>query len=93
MVAQNELLLNSAYGLVMKKILHKKLSASKLLMIDVANWKKTSHAPRKEVNVNTWSTNGLECRRRALLECEWRFFGNRMEVVLATDDSRLQLLQ
>ena len=39
-IAQNETLLNSAFGPVMKKILHKKLKAPEILMIDVANWGK-----------------------------------------------------
>ena len=69
-IAQKESLLNSAFGPVMKKILHKKLKAPEIVMIYVANWGKMLHAPRVLVKVNTWSAMGRECRRRATLECE-----------------------
>ena len=36
-IAQNETLLNSAFGPVMKKVLHKKLKAPEIAMFDVAN--------------------------------------------------------
>ena len=90
-IAQNETLLNSAFGPVMKKILYKKLKVTEMEMIDVATWGKSSRAPRKLVKVNTWSRNGRECRRRATLECERRFFGNDTESLLAANDTRLRL--
>ena len=85
-IAQNETLLNSAFGPVMKKILHKKLKAPEILMIDVANWGKLLRAPRVLVPVNTWLPNGLECRCRATLECERRFFGNTTEALFAANE-------
>lgn len=90
-IAQNETLLNSAFGPVMKKVLHKKLKASEIEMIDLPNWGKSSRAPRVLVSVNSWSRNGLKCRKRATLECERRFFGNTSEQLIAANDPRLRL--
>ena len=36
-VVENKIFLNSVYGPMIKKILHKKFSASKMLIIDVSN--------------------------------------------------------
>ena len=36
---------------------------------------KTTKAPQSPKNVNTFSTMGRQCRKRAMLECERRFFG------------------
>ena len=87
--AQCEGLLNATFGPVMRKILHKRLSANKVMMIDVPNWRKTPRAPRLLIDVSTWSAEGIECKRRALLECERRFFGNTTEIIMQNPVIRL----
>ena len=73
-VSQNQVLFQSIYSLRMKEILHRKLSAFKVLMIDLENWRKSLTAPRKKVDVNTFSANELEFRSRDLLEYKRRFW-------------------
>lgn len=81
-LVQNEKGLYAAYGPVMRMELHKKLNSDTMEIIDVNNWGKTPKAPRVTVDVATWSDKGKECKQRALLECERKFFGNRSEDVI-----------
>ena len=75
-ISQNEVYLNAAYGPVVRNVAYKKLTSEKMLVIDEPNWGKTRVAPRIEINVDTFTDNGKECRERAILECERRFFGH-----------------
>jgi len=90
-LAQNEHLHNAAYGPVAKKKLHNHLSQSSLLLIDADNWRvDQKDPPRIRVDVATFTAAGKTCLRRALLETERRFFGNRTEVVF-TEIPKLKL--
>ena len=84
-LSQNEKLLNAAFGPVMKIKLHNSLNSKTMKMIDLNNWEKNARAPRIEVDIATWSPEGIECKNRALLECERRFFGNKSEEVFGNN--------
>jgi len=76
-ISQTESKLNAAYGPVVRNATYKKLTSDKIMVIDITNWDNSmARAPRKEVEVDTFSEAGRECRARATLECERRFFGN-----------------
>ena len=78
-ISQTETKLNAAYGPVVRNATYKKLVSDKIEIIDTDNWGATQRAPRKEVDVNTFSRIGRICRQRAILECERRFFGHNGE--------------
>ena len=65
----------------------------KYLIIDISNREKEARAPRMLADIGTWSVDWFECLRRALLEHERRFFGDRSEVVFDKDDTRSNLSQ
>ena len=74
--SQNEKKLNSAYGPILKQRTRKGLTADHIELIDTPSWKKYKNAPRVPVDVNVMTQNGRECRNRAILETERRFFLN-----------------
>ena len=80
-LSQNESHLNAAYGPVVRKNLHNTLSAPTMMVIDTNRWGRNVKAPRSSKLVSDFSEYGAECRRRAKLECERRFFGNTSEEV------------
>ena len=64
-------------GGMMKKLLYDKFSSQYLLMIDVENLGKSSRALQVMVLVSIMSADSLECQKRALLEREQQFYGNK----------------
>ena len=90
-LAQNEKKLNAAYGPVVRNETYKKLTSETVLVIDSDNWVKGPRAPRKEVNVNVLSQNSRECRSRATLEHERRFFGNNTEVTMDSEGAEAKM--
>ena len=78
-ISQTETKLNAACGPVVRNATYKKLVTDKIRIIDIDNWGATQRAPRKEVDVNTFSWIGRIFRQRATLECERQFFGHNGE--------------
>ena len=78
-LSQNEKKINSVYGPLFKRTTHQGYLAEAIQLIDIESWGKTTRAPRSPKNVNAFSIRGRECRKRAMLECERRFFGNTEE--------------
>ena len=81
-LSQTETKLNAAFAPIMRKKVHDDLTGSSMDLIDMPNWTTQVIAPRISVDVDTFSEDGQECRKRALLETERRFFGNRGDEVL-----------
>ena len=76
-MSQIEILLNEAHGSVVQNATYKKLTNDKTIVIGITNWDDSMvRAPRKEVQVGTFSEIGRNCRVRVILECERRLFGN-----------------
>ena len=69
--------LNAAYSLVVKKKLYDNLTSDTMMVINIRSWGTKSRAPRKPIKIHTFCKNALKCQRRAQLECERRFFGNK----------------
>ena len=76
MFSQNERCFNAAHGAVVRNATYNLLKSDVVKVIDIDAWRSTTRAPRKEVDVNAFTTAGKECRRRAILEHERRFFGH-----------------
>ena len=75
--SQTEKSLIAAYAPALRKQVHNQLSAKNMEKIDLLEWQSQVNPSRTSVNVDeTFSDAGRECRRRALLETERRFFGN-----------------
>ena len=77
LICQNEEKLNGAYRLVMHKFLHDSLSRGTMCIINADLWsgkKAIVHATISEVNVTSFTNTGRTCLKRAILECERRFF-------------------
>ena len=55
-------------------------------LINLDRWVKYSNPPRVPKAIVDLSENGNTCRKRALLECERRFFGNETEDPFDEDD-------
>ena len=87
-ISQTETKLNASYGPVLRNATYNKLTSDTIEVIDLENWCGTSRAPRKEVNVNTFSELGRVCRHRATLECERRFFGNDGEETMDAEGAK-----
>ena len=66
----------------MRKKVHDDLTGSSMDLIDMPNWTTQVIAPHISVDIDTFSEDGRECRKRALLETERRFFGNIGDEVL-----------
>ena len=79
-IAQYESKYNAAYGPVVKLMVYKNLTASKIKVVDCANWKIAPRAPRIELPITEMSELGKKCVKRATLEFERRFMGNTEEV-------------
>ena len=77
--SQHERHFNAAYGAVVRNATCNLLRSDAVNVIDVDSWGSTARAPRKVVDVNAFSPAGRECRRRAILEHERRFFGHKGE--------------
>ena len=77
--SQTENQLIAAYAPVLRKKVHTQLKGNKLDIINVSEWQNQIHPSRTSADVDSFSSAGRECRRRALLETERRFFGNRSE--------------
>ena len=82
-LSQNEKKFNAAYGPVVKMHLHKTLTADTLYVIDVNNWGGKARPNRINVPVDDLTSIGNEALVRAIIECERRFFGSRLEDPLA----------
>ena len=87
--AENEF--NVAYTPIVRNSMHKKLTEDKIMVIDVTNWGNTKRAARKEVDVNTFTKNGRDCRKRSILECERCFFGYNGEERMNAEDVQVKM--
>ena len=74
--------MNAAFAPITKKKVHDYLTGSSMDLIDMPNLITQVIAPHISVDVDTFSKDGRECRKLALLETERRFFGNRGDEVL-----------
>ena len=84
-LVQTEKKFIAAFGPVMRKNLHNEYTSNTMYLIHLDEWKDQIHPPRRQVPVDDFSDNGRECRKRALLEVERRFFGNNTEEVFEED--------
>ena len=97
-LSQNEQKINSVYGPLFKRMTHKGYLAEAIQLIDIKKWGKTANAPRFPKNINGFSIIDRECRKRAMLECERRFFENTEETTFedqwcSHDDVRVNMTQ
>ena len=95
-LSQNEKKINSVYGPLFKRTIHQGYLAEAIQLIDIESWGKTTRAPRSPKKINAFSIRGRECRKRAMLECERRFFGNTEETTFedqgcSDDDIRVKM--
>ena len=79
-IAQYESKYNAAYGPVVKLMVYKNLSARTISVVDCDNWKLLPRAPRTELAITEMSELGKKCVKRATVEFERRFMGNKEEV-------------
>ena len=82
---------------VMRKSLYDSLSRDTMLLINTEQWssdKDVTHPIRSEENVDSFTEIGKFCKKRALLECERRFFDNKTEndFVERNDEFSMNLL-
>jgi len=78
-IAQYESKYNAAYGPVVKLMVYKNLNAPKINVVDCNNWKLAPRAPRTELAITEMSELGKKCVKRATVEFERRFMGNKEE--------------
>ena len=81
-ICQNEDKLNAACGLVTRKALHDTLTRKTMKLIDVEDWsahKLIIHPTRSEENIDSFAKVRMLFRIRAFLECERKFFNNKIE--------------
>ena len=79
---QNEEKLNGAYGPVMRKSLHDRLSRGTMYTINTYLWSSNEdviHSTRSKVSVSSFTETGRTRLKRSLLECERFFFNNESE--------------
>ena len=69
----------ASHAPVLRKKVRTQLKGNKLDIINVPEWQNQMRSYRRSVGVGSFSSAGREHRRRALLEKERRFFGNRSE--------------
>ena len=78
-IAQYESKYNAACGPVVKLMVYKNLNAPKIKVVDCNNWKLAPRAPRTELAITEMSELGKKCVKRATVEFERRFMGNKEE--------------
>ena len=84
--SQNENRFNGAFTGPIKQRTRNKLMAPTIDLANLDRWVKHSNPPRVAKAVVDLTENGNICRKRALLECERRFFCNEIEVPFDEDD-------
>ena len=78
-LSQTEKKFTAAFGYAMKKTAMAKLRATKMSVVKLAEVNSKPSLPREDVDVSTFTDVGKETLRRAALEAERRFCGNRTE--------------
>ena len=81
-LSQNESRFNGAFAGPIKQRTRNKLVAPTIDLINLDRWVKYSNLAQVAKAVVDLTENGNTCRKRALLECERRFLGMRLKILL-----------
>ena len=82
--------MNGACGPVMRKLLHDILSKDTILLTCIEQCSSANHVThptRSEASIDSFAYTGKVFRSRALLECERRFFDDKIEETFAESNA------
>ena len=80
------------YGNIVNLITYKNLTSGELRTIDQYDVKKDPNMPRKISYVDLITATGAECLKRATIEFQKRFMGNKMGVLFGDEEPDIDIM-